>query len=113
MMTEFLDNATIALAGKGGTGKTTIAALVIKYLVQTQPGAVLAIDADPSSNLNIALGTELGWTVGDIREDMFSHVKQSLTQGGAAMGTLAGGMTKREYLDYQIQTSLIEGNQFD
>jgi CO dehydrogenase maturation factor len=113
MMTESLDGATIALAGKGGTGKTTIAALVIKYLVQSQPGAVLAIDADPSSNLNIALGTELGWTVGDIREDMLSNVKKSLTQGGAAMGSLAGGMTKREYLDYQIQTSLIEGNQFD
>ena len=113
MMTEFSEGATIALAGKGGTGKTTIAALVIKYLVQNQPGAVLAIDADPSSNLNIALGTELGWTVGEIREDMLSHVKKSLTQGGAAMGSLAGGMTKREYLDYQIQTSLIEGNRFD
>ncbi len=113
MMTGNLNGATIALAGKGGTGKTTIAALVIKYLVQNQPGAVLAIDADPSSNLNIALGTELGWTVGDIREDMLSQVKESLTQGGAAMGSLAGGMTKREYLDYQIQTSLIEGNQFD
>ena len=113
MMKEFRDGATIALAGKGGTGKTTIAALGIKYLVQSQPGAVLAIDADPSSNLNIALGTELGWTVGDIREDMLSNVKKSLAQGGAAMGALEGGMTKREYLDYQIQTSLIEGNQFD
>ena len=113
MMTDFSEGATIALAGKGGTGKTTIAALVIKYLVQNQPGAVLAIDADPSSNLNIALGTELGWTVGEIREDMLSHVKKSLTQGGAAMGALDGGMTKREYLDYQIQTSLIEGNRFD
>jgi CO dehydrogenase maturation factor len=112
-MAEFHSGATIALAGKGGTGKTTIAALVIKYLVQTQPGAVLAIDADPSSNLNIALGTELGWTVGDIREDMLSQVKKSLNQGGAAMGALAGGMNKRDYLDYQIQTSLIEGNKFD
>ena len=113
MIPENFKGATIALAGKGGTGKTTIAALVIKYLVQNQPGAVLAIDADPSSNLNIALGTELGWTVGDIREDMLSQVKVSLTQGGAAMGALAGGMTKRDYLNYQIQTSLIEGNRFD
>ena len=47
---------TIALAGKGGVGKTTIAGMIIKYLAQTQPGAVLAIDADPSSNLNLVLG---------------------------------------------------------
>ena len=62
-------STTIALAGKGGVGKTTIAGMVIKYLVQTQPGAVLAIDADPSSNLNMVLGLDLDWTVGDIRED--------------------------------------------
>ena len=50
---------TIALAGKGGVGKTTISAMVIKYLAQSQPGAVLAIDADPSSNLNMVLGLDL------------------------------------------------------
>ena len=50
---------TIALAGKGGVGKTTIAGMVIKYLAQTQPGAILAIDADPSSNLNMVLGLDL------------------------------------------------------
>jgi CO dehydrogenase maturation factor len=61
---------TIALAGKGGVGKTTISAMVIKYLVQNKPGPVLAIDADPSSNLNMVLGLDLDWTVGDIREDM-------------------------------------------
>lgn len=104
---------TIALAGKGGVGKTTIAALVIKYLVQKQDGAVLAIDADPSSNLNMALGLELDWTVGDIREDLLSQVKQSLGAGGAAMGSLPGGVTKRDYLDYQIRSSLSEGEAFD
>jgi CO dehydrogenase maturation factor len=112
-MTISNDKITIALAGKGGTGKTTIAALVIKYLIHAQPGPILAIDADPSSNLNIALGTELGWTIGDIREDMLEQVKKSLMQGGAAMGTLAGGMTKRDYLDYEIHASLVEGNRFD
>jgi len=104
---------TIALAGKGGVGKTTIAALIIKYLVQTQPGAVLAIDADPSSNLNMALGLDLDWTVGDIREDMLSQVKESLLAGGAAMGALEGGMSKRDYLDLQIRSSLSEGDHFD
>jgi CO dehydrogenase maturation factor len=104
---------TIALAGKGGVGKTTIAALIIKYLVQTQEGAVLAIDADPSSNLNLALGLDLDWTVGDIREDMLDQVKESLLQGGAAMGTLAGGMSKRDYLDLQVRRSLSEGQDVD
>lgn len=104
---------TIALAGKGGVGKTTIAGLIIKYLIQNQTGAVLAIDADPSSNLNMALGLELEWTVGDIREDLLSQVKKSLTVSGAAMGSLPGGITKREYLDYQIRNSLCEGERFD
>lgn len=104
---------TIALAGKGGVGKTSIAAMVIKYLVQKKKGAVLAIDADPSSNLNMVLGLELEWTVGDIREDMLEMVKSSLVEGGAAMGSLPGGVTKREYLDYQIRASLAEGQFFD
>ncbi|MCA9921312.1 MAG: AAA family ATPase [Anaerolineales bacterium] len=104
---------TIALAGKGGVGKTTIAGLIIKYLIENQPGAVLAIDADPSSNLNMVLGLGLEWTVGDIREDLLNQVKQSLTAGGAAMGTVAGGSTKREYLDYQVRAALSEGDRFD
>jgi CO dehydrogenase maturation factor len=104
---------TIALAGKGGVGKTTIAGMVIKYLAQTQSAAILAIDADPSSNLNMVLGLELAWTVGDIREDMLAQVQQSLLQGGAAMGTIQGGMTKHDYLDYEVRSSLAEGESFD
>ncbi len=104
---------TIALAGKGGVGKTTIAGMVIKYLVQNKPGPVLAIDADPSSNLNMVLGLDLDWTVGDIREDMLAQVKSSLVAGGAAMGALAGGVTKHDYLDHQIRASLAEGEAFD
>jgi len=104
---------TIALAGKGGVGKTTIAALLIKYLMETQPGSILAIDADPSSNLNIALGLDLDWTVGDIRENLLDEVQQSLTASGAAMGTLRGGMTKQSYLDYEIRSALAEGDRFD
>jgi CO dehydrogenase maturation factor len=104
---------TIALAGKGGVGKTTIAGMIIKYLAQTQPGAVLAIDADPSSNLNLVLGLSLDWTVGDIREDLLTQVKTSLGNGGAAMGSLPGGVTKRDYLDYQIRSSVAEGGRFD
>ena len=104
---------TIALAGKGGVGKSTIATMVIKYLVQSQSGAVLAIDADPSSNLYMTLGLQMEWTVGDIREGMLDQIKQSLTAGGAAMGTMPGGVTKRDYLDYQIRSSLAEGPHCD
>jgi CO dehydrogenase maturation factor len=104
---------TIALAGKGGVGKTTLAGMVIKYLIQNQSGPVLAIDADPSSNLNMVLGLDLEWTVGDIREGMLAQVKESLVAGGAAMGAMPGGVTKRDYLDYQIRSSLSEGDRFD
>jgi CO dehydrogenase maturation factor len=104
---------TIALAGKGGVGKTTVAGMVIKYLAQNQTGSILAIDADPSANLNMVLGLELEWTVGDIREDMLQQVKTSLVQGGAAMGNLPGGVNKRDYLEYHVRSSLAEGSRFD
>ena len=104
---------TIALAGKGGVGKTTIAGMAIKYLAQNRPGAILAIDADPSSNLNMVLGLELEWTVGDIREGLLEQVKESLVAGGAAMGAISGGMTKQDYLDYEVRSSLSEGDRFD
>jgi CO dehydrogenase maturation factor len=87
--------------------------MIIKYLAQHQPGSILAIDADPSSNLNMVLGLDLEWTVGDIREGMLEQVKSSLAQGGAAMGTMPGGVNKRDYLDYEIRSSLAEGSRFD
>jgi CO dehydrogenase maturation factor len=104
---------TIALAGKGGVGKTTVSGMLIKYLAQSQPDSILAIDADPSSNLNMVLGLDLDWTVGDIREDMLQQVKSSLIEGGAAMGALPGGISKREYLDYHVRSALAEGSRFD
>ncbi len=104
---------TIALAGKGGVGKTTVAAMVVKYLAATQDEAILAIDADPSSNLNMVLGLDLEWTVGDIREEMLAQVKASLGAGGAAMGSLPGGLSKRDHLDFEIRSSVAEGTRFD
>jgi CO dehydrogenase maturation factor len=104
---------TIALAGKGGVGKTTVAAMVVKYLALNDPGSILAIDADPSSNLNLVLGLDLEWTIGDIREGMLEQVQASLTTGGAAMGSLPGGVNKRDYLDYHVRSSLAEGARFD
>jgi CO dehydrogenase maturation factor len=104
---------TIAVAGKGGVGKTMVSAMVIKYLSRLDNGAILAIDADPSTNLHMVLGLDVEFTVGDIREDMLEKVQASLTVGGAAMGGLPGGATKREHLDYEIRSSVAEGTQFD
>ncbi len=95
---------TIAVAGKGGTGKTTISALVIDYLVRNKRGAVLAIDADPSTNLNLALGVPLDETVGDVREETATAVG-----GGQALG----GLSKWDYLDLRINEALVEETAFD
>lgn len=95
---------TIAVAGKGGTGKTTLTALLIDYLVRNRKGSVLAIDADPSTNLNLALGVPLYDTVGDVREETATAV------GG---GQELAGMSKWDYLDMRIQEALVEETQFD
>jgi len=95
---------TIAVAGKGGTGKTTISALVIDYLTRNKKGTVLAIDADPSTNLNLALGVPLYDTVGDVREETATAV------GGSSA---LGGMSKWDYLDYRISDALVEETAFD
>lgn len=99
---------TIALAGKGGTGKTTVASMFIKYLLAQQAGTVLAIDADPSANLNLALGLPLDQTIGDIREEMLQQVDKT-------SGNLNNrpGMNKFDYLDYEIEYALVEGDRVD
>lgn len=100
---------TIALAGKGGTGKTTISALLIRYLMEERDGSILAIDADPATNLNMVLGMEMEGSVGDIREDMLDMVQSS----GALAGSMPGGMSKQDYLDYQVQMAVTEGEKID
>jgi CO dehydrogenase maturation factor len=95
---------TIALAGKGGTGKTTLAALLLRYLVHRNGHKILAIDADPSTNLNLALGLPLTKTVGDIREDLLNE-----SQSGA----IATGMARQDYLEYQLRMAIEEGDELD
>jgi len=95
---------TIAVAGKGGTGKTSLAALLIKLL--SQKGLVLAVDADPSTNLNQALGLPLddSKTVGRIREKMTEDISE---------GRLSPTIAKQEYLFGKILESLVESKGFD
>ncbi|HNS52409.1 MAG TPA: AAA family ATPase [Anaerolineae bacterium] len=101
---ERIVTKTIAVAGKGGTGKTTISALIIDYLARNRKGSVLAIDADPSTNLNLALGVPLTDTVGDVREE---------TATAAGGGRATGGMSKWDYLDLRINQALVEERGFD
>ena len=93
---------SIAISGKGGTGKTTIAALLIQTIWKRTGRPVLAVDADPNSNLNELLGVETTKTVGEIREQLLKEKdKLPLEQ------------TKEEYLNYMIQSSLVESEGFD
>jgi CO dehydrogenase maturation factor len=92
----------IAVTGKGGVGKTAVAALMVRLLVEAGRGPVLAVDADPNLNLNAALGLEVTDTVGDIRE-----------QGLATASQMPGGMAKSEFLRLRLQQALVEAKGFD
>ena len=95
---------TIALAGKGGTGKTTIAALLIRSLLKRTSNPVLAIDADPATNLHLALGLAMPVTAGEIREEMM---------GTAQAGQLGVTISRHDYLSREIRMALEEGDQVD
>ncbi len=93
---------TLAIAGKGGMGKSTLAALAVRWLKENKGQSILAVDADSNVNLNDLLGVPLKETVGAIREEMRSRITG-----------LPGGMTKQQFLEYKIQTTLVEGPGFD
>lgn len=95
-------NVKIALAGKGGTGKTTTSALIIRSLIEKKKGAVLALDADPNSNLNEVLGVKVINTVGMIREDFKKQAPR-----------LTGGIYKDQLVEMNIHQALVEGKGFD
>lgn len=93
---------TIAISGKGGTGKSTIAALIIRWLSDHRGQSILAVDADSNVNLNDLLGVQIEETVGSIREELKNNNQN-----------LPGGMTKAQFLEYKIQTGLVETPQYD
>lgn len=90
---------SIALAGKGGTGKTTIAGFLVAYLVGGGKVPVLAVDADANANLNEVLGVEVQATLGEAREEMKKGV--------------SAGMTKDVYMEMKLQQAVVEGEGFD
>lgn len=95
---------TIAVAGKGGVGKTTICGMLIDLLCKQNKGPVLVVDADANSNLNEVLGVDAEITLGQIREEM-AHAELN--------GTIPAGMTKADYAEFQFQSALIEQDDFD
>jgi len=94
----------IAVAGKGGTGKTTVAALLTRALLRRGAAPVLAIDADPATNLHLALGLPAPSTVGDLREAM------RLEAGKGALGV---AVSRQEYLQRELRMALEEADQVD
>ncbi len=90
---------TIAVSGKGGTGKTTLAGMVIRFLLDKGKGPILAVDADSNSNLNEVLGVGIRSTIGDAREMMKKDVPV--------------GMTKDIWFELKVQESLTEAKGFD
>ena len=93
---------SIAVAGKGGSGKTSLASLIVRYLKNNKLGPILAIDADPNTNLGESMGLEVKRTVGSIIAS-FNSEKINIPPG----------MTKEAYLDYKLNDALIEGKGLD
>jgi len=92
----------IAVAGKGGTGKTSVASMVIRYLLRNKEGPILAVDADPNANLADSLGLEVRQTVGRILNEF---------QGEKLR--IPAGTTKEAFLEYQLNTALTESKGLD
>ncbi len=95
---------TIAVAGKGGVGKTTTCGMLIDYLCKKDQGPVLVVDADANSNLNEVLGVEVEVSLGAIREEMAQ---------AELKGTIPAGMTKADYANFKFNSALIEEDDFD
>jgi len=94
---------TLAITGKGGVGKTTFAALAVRWLGEQGMGPILAVDADPNTCLDALLGVQVERTVGGVREEA-----RQIAQSG-----MGGGISKQELLDLKIQESLVEAADFD
>ena len=95
----------IAVAGKGGTGKTSLTGILIDYLTKEKKGDTLVVDADANSNINDVLGVELNGTIGEIKEKA-NLMEQKREQ-------YPGGMTKSQYLEYELNSIVEEGNGYD
>lgn len=99
-------SVTIAVAGKGGVGKTTLCGLLIQYLCETGRRPVLAVDADANSNLNEVLGVDVEMTLGEIREDV---AKAEMSKENP----IPASMSKADYMEMMFNRCLVEDDDFD
>ena len=95
---------TIAVAGKGGVGKTTTCGMMIDYLCKKSRGPILVVDADANSNLNEVLGVDVETTLGAIREEMAN---------AELKGTIPSGMTRADYAEFKFNSAIVEEDDFD
>ena len=93
------DNTILAMCGKGGVGKTSVSALMVKLLAQRNNKKILAIDADPAVGLATALGVQVKKTVDDIRKDLIEKIKA---------GQSSGNKDTCKLLDYELFDALEE-----
>ncbi|MEW6545393.1 MAG: AAA family ATPase [Bacillota bacterium] len=91
----------VSVAGKGGTGKTTLSALLVRWLVERGKTPVLVVDADPNANLGEALGLSWQGTISEVLER--ARAKQGI----------AAGMTTSTFIEYQLNQVLTEASGFD
>ena len=96
----------IAVAGKGGVGKTTLCGMLIQYLCEKKKGPVLAVDADANSNLNEVLGVEVDTTLGDVREEI-AHAEMT------EKSPIPKGMSKADYAEVRFEDALAEEDDYD
>ena len=96
----------IAVAGKGGVGKTTLCGLLIQYLCESGKKPVLAVDADANSNLNEVLGVDIGPTLGELREEIERA-------GSDPKYEIPKGITKADWLEMRMMDAVTEGDDFD
>ena len=96
----------IAVAGKGGVGKTTLCGMLIQYLCEKGKGPILAVDADANSNLNEVLGVKVETTLGDVREEI---ARAEL----AKENPIPTGMSKADYAEMRFEDALVEDDDFD
>lgn len=96
----------IAVAGKGGVGKTTLCGMLIQYLCEQKKGPILAVDADANSNLNEVLGVKVETTLGDVREEI-AHAEI------AKESPIPKGMSKADYAELRFEDALVEDDDFD
>ena len=92
----------IAITGKGGVGKSTVAGLIVRYLKRNTPGPILALDADPDANLATVLGIEVDQTIGDLREDILKAIKD-----------FPPGMSKESYVEAGLHELIVETHKVD